>query len=111
MPNYMTKYELAKVIGMRSLQITNNENIKSDAINYSSYLMAGVKDNVRGMAEVPSYSPYAIAIVELLEGKIELFVRRHLPTNNFLDVPVSSLTLTIFQRNQLETLLLNMAQR
>ncbi|KAF2254851.1 hypothetical protein BU26DRAFT_385337, partial [Trematosphaeria pertusa] len=62
---YMTKYEKARILGTRALQISGN---------------APVLIDVEGMTD-----PLEIAAKELNEGKIPLVVRRYLPDGFYED--------------------------
>lgn len=64
---YMTKYERARVLGTRALQISNN---------------APVLVDVEGETD-----PLQIAIKELREKKIPLVVRRYLPDGWYVSIP------------------------
>ncbi|KAJ3108291.1 DNA-directed RNA polymerases I II and III subunit RPABC2 [Phlyctochytrium bullatum] len=69
---YMTKYEKARILGTRALQISMNAPVMVD--------LNGETD------------PLAIAIKELRERKIPLIVRRYLPDNSYEDWSVDELT-------------------
>ena len=62
----MTKYEKARIIGTRALQISKN---------------APVMVNVRN----DECDPIAIAEKELIEGKIPFIIRRYLPDGSYED--------------------------
>jgi len=68
---YMTKYERARVLGTRALQISMN---------------APVLVNTEGETD-----PLQIAIKELAQKKIPLIIRRFLPDGSFEDWSVSEL--------------------
>jgi DNA-directed RNA polymerase I, II, and III subunit RPABC2 len=68
----MTKYEKARVIGTRALQISKN---------------APVMVNVRN----DEYDPIAIAEKELIEGKLPFIIRRYLPDGSYEDWNVNNL--------------------
>ncbi|OZJ06944.1 hypothetical protein BZG36_00119 [Bifiguratus adelaidae] len=68
---YMTKYEKARILGTRALQISMNAPILVD--------LGGETD------------PLAIAMKELREKKIPLMVRRHLPDGTYEDWNVKDL--------------------
>ena len=70
---YMTKYEKARVLGTRALQISMN---------------APVLVDVSGEID-----PLKIAEKELLEKKLPLIVRRYLPNGDYEDWPVRDLKL------------------
>jgi len=63
--NYMTKYERARVLGTRALQISMNAPVMVD--------LAGETD------------PLKIAMKELRERKIPMIIRRYLPDNSYED--------------------------
>jgi DNA-directed RNA polymerase I, II, and III subunit RPABC2 len=62
---YMTKYERARVLGTRALQISMNAPVMVD--------IAGETD------------PLKIAMKELRERKIPMVIRRYLPDNSYED--------------------------
>lgn len=62
---YMTKYERARVIGTRALQISMNAPVMVD--------IAGETDALK------------IAMKELRERKIPMIIRRYLPDNSYED--------------------------
>jgi DNA-directed RNA polymerase I, II, and III subunit RPABC2 len=68
---FMTKYEKAKVIGVRALQIRENAPIKIDT--------NGETD------------PRRIALMELRQRKIPIIIRRRLPNGEFEDVSANNL--------------------
>lgn len=68
---YMTKYEKARILGTRALQISMNAPVLVD--------LNGESD------------PLIIANKELLEKKIPLIVRRHLPDGSYEDWRVDEL--------------------
>jgi len=68
---FMTKYEKAKIIGIRALQIRENAPLKIDP--------NGETD------------PKRIALMELRQRKIPLIIRRKLPNGAFEDVSVNDL--------------------
>lgn len=69
---YLTKYEKARVLGARALQISRNAPVMIP-------LEPGVWD------------PLEIAVKELAAGKIPFIIRRYLPNNTYEDVKVSDL--------------------
>ena len=69
---YLTKYEKARIIGTRALQISKN---------------APVMVNVRN----DEYDPIAIAEKELIEGKLPFIIRRYLPDGSYEDWNVNNL--------------------
>ncbi|KAI8844767.1 RNA polymerase, subunit omega/K/RPB6 [Chytridium lagenaria] len=69
---YMTKYEKARILGTRALQISMNAPVMVD--------LNGESD------------PLAIALKELRERKIPLIVRRYLPDGSYEDWAVDELT-------------------
>mmetsp|Transcript_11119 Transcript_11119/g.33830 ORF Transcript_11119/g.33830 Transcript_11119/m.33830 type:complete len:136 (-) Transcript_11119:725-1132(-) len=68
---YMTKYEKARVLGTRALQISMN---------------APVMVNIEGETDA-----LKIAHKELREGKIPMIIRRYLPDNSYEDWPIDQL--------------------
>ena len=68
---YMTKYEKARVLGTRALQISMNAPVMVD--------LAGETD------------PLKIANKELRERKIPLIIRRYLPDGSYEDWPIRDL--------------------
>lgn len=72
MLDYITKYEIARVIGLRSLQI-QQENNRTDSV---------------------ARSPMYIACDELLNGKILFTIRREFPGGNYVDVGVNELKMS-----------------
>ena len=70
---YLTKYEKARVLGMRSVQISMN---------------APVSIDTKGETD-----PLMIAIMELEQGKIEMIIRRNLPDGTYEDFEVAELLL------------------
>jgi|TARA_B100000475_G_scaffold154924_1_gene115823 DNA-directed RNA polymerase I, II, and III subunit RPABC2 len=68
---YMTKYEKARVLGTRALQISMNAPVMVD--------VAGETD------------PLKIANKELRERKIPLIIRRYLPDGSYEDWPIRDL--------------------
>ena len=74
---FLTKYEKARIIGARALQISKNS-----PILISSENLAGETD------------PIAIAEMELREGKIPFIIRRYLPDGSYEDWPVKELKLS-----------------
>ena len=70
--SFMTKFEKAKILGVRADMLANGAN---------------------AMIAVPKYvdNCYEIAKMELKEGKIPLLVRRFLPNNNIEDWRVTDL--------------------
>lgn len=68
---YMTKYEKARVLGTRALQISMN---------------APVMVNVEGETD-----PLKIAMMELRERKIPMIIRRYLPDNSYEDWNIDEL--------------------
>merc|ERR1712232_177407 len=71
-PKFMTKYERARVIGIRALQISKNAPVLIDL---------GKED----------MDPILIAEKELNERKIPFLIRRYLPDGSFEDWKVSDL--------------------
>mmetsp|Transcript_42182 Transcript_42182/g.30361 ORF Transcript_42182/g.30361 Transcript_42182/m.30361 type:complete len:104 (+) Transcript_42182:125-436(+) len=68
---FMTKYERARILGTRALQISKNAPLMIDPENESD--------------------PYKLAEMELSEKKIPFIVRRYLPDSSFEDWKVSEL--------------------
>lgn len=66
-PDELTKYEICRLIGMRSLQISEDSMFRND------------KD------------PHTVAAEEIYFGRLEFSVRRYLPDNSFEDRHVSTL--------------------
>lgn len=74
-PNFLTKYERARVIGTRAVQISKNAPVLVDL----------GKDDT---------DPILIAEKELMEGKIPFVIRRYLPDGSFEDWKVNELIRT-----------------
>ena len=74
---FLTKYEKARIIGARALQISKNSPILIPTEN-----LAGETD------------PIVIAEMELRAGKIPFIVRRYLPDGSYEDWPVKELKLS-----------------
>ena len=70
---FMTKYERARILGTRALQISMNAPVMVD--------LEGLTD------------PLKIAEKELEKGKIPLIVRRYLPDGTYEDWPINDLTI------------------
>jgi len=72
---FMSKYEKARILGTRALQLSMN---------------------APPMVDVPAgeTDPLKIAMLELHAGKIPLIVRRHLPDGSFEDWTASELALS-----------------
>ena len=71
--SFMTKYEKARVLGTRALQISKNAPLM--------------------ITPLPGESdPYKLAERELTEGKIPFIVRRYLPDGSYEDWKLSELT-------------------
>jgi DNA-directed RNA polymerase I, II, and III subunit RPABC2 len=68
---YMTKYERARVLGTRALQISMNAPVMVD--------IAGETD------------PLKIAVKELRERKIPMIIRRYLPDSSYEDWNIDEL--------------------
>ena len=68
---YMTKYEKARILGTRALQLSMN-----------APPMVEVRDET---------DPLKIAQMELKEAKIPIIVRRYLPDGSYEDWPASEL--------------------
>ncbi|MHA1614211.1 MAG: DNA-directed RNA polymerase subunit K [Candidatus Thorarchaeota archaeon] len=71
-PKWLTKYEKARIIGARSLQIA-----------MGAPIMVDVKSTPK--------SRYGFAESELKSGMLPMTVRRSLPTGEFIDVPLTLL--------------------
>lgn len=71
----MTKFEKAKIIGMRAVQISKNAPL---------YLK---NENIANM----NWDPITIAEKELAEKKIPFIIRRYLPDASFEDWKISDL--------------------
>jgi DNA-directed RNA polymerase I, II, and III subunit RPABC2 len=65
-PEFLTKYERARVLGTRALQLSLNAISTVDTTNMTD--------------------PLKIAEKELTEGKIPVIVRRRLPDGNYVDL-------------------------
>ena len=76
---YITKYELAEVVGLRALQIQQGE--------------------------VGGACPLRIATEQVLKGEVDLVIRRSFPGGRHVDVPVRELKLSEEQRSHLEGVL------
>ena len=74
---FLTKYEKARIIGARALQISKNAPILIPSEN-----LGGETD------------PIIIAEMELREGKIPFIIRRYLPDGSYEDWPVKELKLS-----------------
>ena len=68
---YMTKYERARVLGTRALQISMNAPVMVDIGNETD--------------------PLKIAMKELRERKIPMIIRRYLPDNSYEDWSIDEL--------------------
>ena len=73
---FLTKYEKARIIGARALQISKNS-----PILISNAQLGGETD------------PILIAEIELREKKIPFIIRRYLPDGSYEDWPVKDLKL------------------
>jgi len=71
---FLTRFELARVVGTRALQISHGAQVRVDA--------AGV-----------STDPIAIALMELRARAIDMVIRRKLPNGDVENVRVSELLL------------------
>jgi len=71
-PKWLTKYERARIIGARALQIA-----------MGAPIMIDIKMAPKGR--------YSFAEQELRSGALPMTVRRHLPTGEFIDVPLTLL--------------------
>ena len=74
---FLTKYEKARIIGARALQISKNSPILIPT------------ENLEGETD-----PIAIAEKELRAGKIPFIIRRYLPDGSYEDWPVKELKLS-----------------
>ena len=74
---FLTKYEKARIIGARALQISKNSPIliSTDELGDET-------------------DPIAIAEMELRKGKIPFIIRRYLPNGSYEDWPVKELKLS-----------------
>jgi DNA-directed RNA polymerase subunit K/omega len=70
MESYLTKYEKARVIGLRALHISR-----------------GAKTTITGMTD-----PYLMAKRELEQGICPIIIRRHYPDGEYRDVSVRKLS-------------------
>jgi DNA-directed RNA polymerase I, II, and III subunit RPABC2 len=70
----LSKYERARVIGTRALQISG-----------------GAPPLIKVPKKNPPFTPIEIAEMELNVGKIPLIIRRHLPNKNYEDWKVNEL--------------------
>jgi DNA-directed RNA polymerase I, II, and III subunit RPABC2 len=79
---YLTKYERARVLGARALQISMNAPVMVDIQNMTD--------------------PYQIAVEELNQGKIPLIIRRRLPDGSYEDWNVDELIIdnSMFNRER-----------
>ena len=68
---YLTKYEKARVLGIRAMQIANGAPVQIDIGH--------------------EVDPLNIAEEELKQGKTPLIIRRHLPDGTYEDVAVNEL--------------------
>ncbi|RLE90265.1 MAG: DNA-directed RNA polymerase subunit K [Thermoprotei archaeon] len=71
-PKKLTRYELARVIGARALQIALGAPVLIK-------IPPGITD------------PIDIAMLELKRGILPIIIRRRLPNNEYQDIPVSTL--------------------
>lgn len=70
-PPHLTKYERARIIGARALQISMSAPILLD--------------------EIPSHDPIQVAEIELKNGILPITIRRKLPDGRFEDIPLKYL--------------------
>lgn len=79
---YLTKYERARVLGARALQISMNAPVMIDIGNMTD--------------------PYQIAVEELNQGKIPLIIRRKMPDGSWEDWNVDELIIdnSLFNRER-----------
>lgn len=83
----MTKYERARVLGTRALQIRY-----FTANNTQTFLIHMLSMNAPIMVELQGETdPLEIAQKELLEHKIPMTIRRYLPDGSYEDWPVKDL--------------------
>ena len=68
---YLTKYEKARILGIRAMQIANGAPVQIDIGS--------------------EIDPLNIAELELKQGKTPLIIRRHLPDGTYEDVAVNEL--------------------
>ena len=73
MTKYMTKYEKARVLGIRAKQIS-----------LGSIINISINDN--------DVEPYFIALQEFNQKKINMILRRYLPDGSFEDWHINDLT-------------------
>ena len=93
---YMTKYERARILGTRALQIrydaqlcvATGERYRCSADCNPRSMNAPIMVDLEGETD-----PLKIAIKELKEKKIPINVRRYLPDNSYEDWSVSELTI------------------
>ena len=71
--NFLTKYEKARILGTRALQLSKNA-------PYMAVPPSGETD------------PYKLAEYELSQGKIPFIIRRYLPDHTYEDWKLSELT-------------------
>lgn len=69
-PEFLTKYERARVLGTRALQLSMNAISTVDTTNMTD--------------------PLKIAEKELVEGKIPIIVRRRLPDGNYTELSLNN---------------------
>ncbi|XP_065163317.1 DNA-directed RNA polymerases I, II, and III subunit RPABC2-like [Atheta coriaria] len=74
---YITKYEIARVLGTRALQLS-----------MSAPVMIDIGEET---------DPLAIATMELQEKKIPLIIRRYLPDRSYEDWPINELSILKIQ--------------
>lgn len=83
---YLTKYERARVLGTRALQIRLVPFNFRDLSHWPSSMNAPILVPAEGESD-----PLQIAIKELAQRKIPLIIRRYLPDGSFEDWSVSEL--------------------
>ncbi|SCU67773.1 DNA-directed RNA polymerase I subunit, putative [Trypanosoma equiperdum] len=88
---YLTKYEVARIIGERARQIVNGTSVLLDSQNgcgtgNSLELAEGCADPFAA-----SVDPIHITKLELLQGRIPMIVRRTWPDGRTENIPVNEL--------------------
>lgn len=79
-PKFMTKYERARIIGTRALQISKNSIVYVDLGRGFVFCLYGLF-----IFLIDDYDPIAIAEKELVERKIPFVIRRYLPDKTYED--------------------------
>ena len=73
-PIFLTRYEKARIVGARALQIS-----------FGAPILVGKPKNL--------IDPIKIALIELKSQILPLTIRRELPSSEFQDIPISKLIL------------------